>query len=50
MAEEFGRRANGFLEWVGDCEQQLKVDPDRADDETALQAALDEHKVLSSYI
>lgn len=48
QAEEFGRRANGFLEWVADCQQQLKLDPERADDETALQNALDEHKVTKA--
>ena len=45
MAEEFGRRANGFLDWVADCEQQLKIDTERADDEASLQTALDDHKV-----
>ncbi|KAF6032059.1 MACF1 [Bugula neritina] len=46
LAEEFSQRASTFLEWVSDCEHQLKLNPDRADDETALQAALDEHRVF----
>ena len=50
LAEDFSRRANGFLEWAADCDQQLRVDPDRAEDETALQAALDEHKTFHDVI
>lgn len=45
MADDFSRNANAFLEWVSDCEFQLKFDPDLVDDESALQLALDKHKV-----
>ena len=50
LAEDFSRRANGFLEWAAECDQQLRVDPDRAEDETALQAALDDHKAFHDVI
>jgi len=45
LAEDFSRRAHGFLEWVTDCEEQLKFNPERSEDESTLQARLDEHKV-----